>query len=272
LCYALTKCTFTSKLEDIIHEIITTGDTEYGLIAMNFSPPKRSFFTEENAMKIDACRQKIDLMYIEQQISYDEFIFLLASLICSASRIANTCGTFRAYLKTFSNKSRKPFILSPIHKKREPRQSKQNKVLCKNAVKVFSNDEVFDVVYMDPPYNNIQYGAYYSLLNYLCRYDPNVKLKGVGICENYNKSKFAMKKTCKKAFFDLFNAINSKHVFMSYSSYGLLDLEEILNLINAIDKYKNAKIKVHKFEYKKYKHKKTQESNIIEYLIHIDRT
>lgn len=272
LCYALTKCNYNEKMKEVISKLQNDDEREYGLISMNFSPPKRSFFTEENAKRIDGCRQYIDLLYFNNDITYDEFIFLLASLLCSMSKIANTCGTFRAYLKDFSHKAKKPFVICPIHTKNDTTNvTKNHKVLCKDAYKVFSNNQHFDVVYMDPPYNNIQYGAYYSLLNYICKYDPDVKLQGVGICENYNKSKFAMKKTCKKAFFDLFSRVNADHIFMSYASYALLSIDELINVIKKTNRYEKSLIKVHEFEYKKYKYKKTQENNVVEYLIHISK-
>jgi hypothetical protein len=43
-----------------------------------------------------------------------------------------------------------------------------------------------DIVYMDPPYNNRQYSANYSPLNYIAYYDKNILLTGkTGLIDGY---------------------------------------------------------------------------------------
>ena len=49
----------------------------------------------------------------------------------------------------------------------------------------------YDVVYLDPPYNQRQYSANYSPLNYMAHYDDTLEIYGkTGLIRDYFKSKF----------------------------------------------------------------------------------
>lgn len=267
LCYALTKSTYNTKLKKIISCFNISSPQCVGLVSQHFAPPKRMFFTQCNAQKIDYCRKFIDKLYKENTISYDEFMFLLASLLCSASKISNTCGTFRAYLKTFSKKALQPFKLCPIHLSKSLYQM-NNVVVCKH-VNICLRTSEYDVIYLDPPYNNIHYGAYYSFLNYLCIYSPDQILQGTGICSEYNKSKFGMKKTARQEFLDMFNTMFAKQIFMSYGSNGILEINELVDIIRK-SKLNKCMINIYRYDYKPYKTKQVHINSIIEYVVHID--
>ena len=73
---------------------------------------KRKFFTERNAKKIQACINCIDEWYRYDVISENERKVLIASLINSFDKIANTAGTYYAYLKEFDRRSLKEFSFS----------------------------------------------------------------------------------------------------------------------------------------------------------------
>ena len=60
---------------------------------------KGSYFTQENAQKIDAIHQQIETWNNKRKISSDQHYFLLASLIESADKVANTASVYWAYLK-----------------------------------------------------------------------------------------------------------------------------------------------------------------------------
>ena len=264
LTYALTKCVYTDRLKTLITSIKGEKD---GLVTQNFSPPARKFFTNENANNIDDCRIHISTLFNTNTISYKEYIFLLASLLCSCSKIANTCGTFRAYLKHFSTKALKEFVLEPVHTNSLNRKKKC--IVRKDDVLRFIEKNRWDVVYMDPPHTNIHYGAYYSFLNYLCIYNTTTQLKGTGIIQSYNKSLFGMKKHAKYAFFSLFSKIQCRELFISYSSKSLLPIEQMINVIkDAIPQLKS--IHVHNINHKPYcPNSKCCKSNVVEYLIHV---
>jgi adenine-specific DNA-methyltransferase len=272
LAFALTQCPYTNKIKSVIIDLNKARDNKKdGLVAKHFAPPSRMFFTVENAQRIDFCRCHITKLYHSNNITYKEFIFLLASLLCSSSKIANTCGTFRAYLKHFSMKATKQFSLIPVHTKKSL-VNKLGSVVCSDAITCVKRKGPFDVTYIDPPYNGIHYGAYYSFLNYLCQYNSDIVLEGTGICEDYNKSSFGMKKHSQQAFHELFSSLSSNQIFLSYSSKGVLTLEQIVDTIRKT-KYKCSKIKVYEIIHKAYRPQRNcKHKSIIEYIIHIDST
>jgi len=59
----------------------------------------RQYFSNENGLRIDAIRKRIDYWKSRKVISNREYYFLLASLLESADRVANTASVYGAYLK-----------------------------------------------------------------------------------------------------------------------------------------------------------------------------
>jgi len=273
LASALTQCVYTSNIKNIMHHLNNEKEKKKmnGLVSKHFAPPSRMFFTTDNAQHIDYCRVYISNLYQHNRITYKEFIFLLASLLCSSSKVANTCGTFRAYLKHFTSKALKPFTFFPLHKKTHF-VNKFGKVVCSDSIACAKRKGHFDVTYVDPPYNGMHYGAYYSFLNYLCIYDCKTVLEGTGICKDYNKSDFGMKKHSQQAFFHLFNTLDSKHIFLSYSSKGVLSLDQLIHIIMKTQ-YKHSQLKVYEIVHKAYRpQSKCRTKHILEFVIHIDTT
>ena len=58
-------------------------------------------------------------------------------------------------------------------------------------------DLEYDIVYLDPPYNNRQYSANYAS-NFIAMYDKNVIPYKTGLLENYFKSDFCSKAKAKE--------------------------------------------------------------------------
>jgi adenine-specific DNA-methyltransferase len=255
---ALTQSPFTDNLSDIIDDLNKLTPVK-GLVYTNFATNNKLFFSEHNAMCIDAIRIRINRLYDQDKVTYKEFIFLLGSLLTSASAFSNTCGTFRAYLKVLSKKALKAFKLGPIHT--DTKITCTSNISCTN---VKNKSFTSNVAYLDPPYNSAHYGAYYSFLNYLCHYNPNIELVGTGIIKDYNKSKFGLLKTCKNEFNQLFKKLNSDHIILSYSSKAVLNIHTILQmLVNKGD------IIVYKVKHKSYT-PNAKCKYIIEYIVHIN--
>lgn len=75
-----------------------------------------------------------------------------------------------------------------------------------------------DIVYMDPPYNNRQYSANYSPLNYISLYDASIELTGkTGLIAGYNRSDFCKKGEVERAFTALINDVRCKYLVLSYN-------------------------------------------------------
>lgn len=118
---------------------------------------KRLFFTPENATRISACWSIIKAWDAKGLLTSNEKAVLLASLIESADKVANTAGTYYAYLKQFHRKARKPFEFRLI--KAVPGSSKCKSYMIE-AIELVKRAH-YDIVYLDPPYNGRNYGSYY---------------------------------------------------------------------------------------------------------------
>lgn len=235
---ALHTVPYTAKLSKIISYLNnrTVLPGRQGLVAVNFSPLSgndRKFFTVENAMRVDAMRIAMHKLWESKLITYDELLFLLASLFTCVSRYSNNASCFRAYLKSFSTRSQKRIELKPVHTQRRfaYRASVHWGDVTLQAPRL---QTYMHVVYLDPPYSCNHYGSYYGFYNYLAIYDgERVPITGkAGVPKNYNKSIFGMKATARKAFVDLLRALRQKswYVVMSYNEDGVLKKEELLGI------------------------------------------
>jgi len=268
--YSLLKCTYTENIRKII-EICNKLEMVEGLIYENFSPTascERMFFTNNNSKKTDSIRQYINLQFESNEISEKEFYFLLASLLVSVDKVANTSCVYGAYLKEFKKSALNELILKPIHM--NTNLNKNNEVyneLAENLSKQDSN--YYDVIYMDPPYNQRQYSANYSPLNYIAYYDKNIILKGkTALINNYNKSNFCKKTEVKKTFTELINGVKCNYLIISYNSEGLLSMEEFKKIL-----LNKGLVKLYKIQYNKFKAQQSVDKKYVEeYLWVVDTT
>ena len=215
-----------------------------GLITRLFSPykeSKRMFFTIDNARKIDACRRGLHELYARGKLSWNEFLFLLSSLISSVSRIANNTSCFRAYLKTFSNRSKKNFQLCPVHttSNSSPLLRKKNIVVHSDVLSLSNNIlATLDIVYLDPPYSSNHYGSYYGFYNYLAIYNKSIKITGIaGVPADYKKSAFGMKQTASRVFKELVQKLvtsgRTKYIVLSYNEDGVMSKHDFYNVFKS---------------------------------------
>ena len=220
------------------------------------------FFTNHNAKKCDAIRKKINELKENKKITKKENYFLLASLITSIDKYANTSSVYGAYLKKFKKSALKELELKPIH------QNKKQNIKNKNYNKKIEYlDLDLDVVYLDPPYNHRQYSGNYSPLNYIAYYDENIKLKIKNeLIEGYNKSNFSRKTNIIKTFEETIKKLKCNYIILSYNNEGLLKEDELKQILLT-----KGNVKLNKIIYKKFKaNKKVKEKNTIEYLWLVD--
>lgn len=192
----------------------------------------RQYFKAENGKKIDAIRQKIEDWKTSNEISDNLYYFLLASLLESADKVANTASVYGAYLKHIKKSAQKDLWI-------EPAIFIENE----NAHQVFnenSNDLIHkiqgDIIYLDPPYNAREYGANYHLLNTIARYD-NFIPKGKTGLRDYQKSNFCKKNQVSEAFENLIKNANFSYIFLSYNNEGLMPSDEIQKIMKKYGKY-----------------------------------
>lgn len=260
--YALLKCNYTENIKKLIEACNGLKAVE-GLLYNNFSPSphcERMFFTNTNAKKCDAIREYIETQFKSSQITEKEYYFLLASLLVSVDKVANTSCVYGAYLKEYKKTALKEMIMNPIHN-RVVEPTHQNNVYNDLAEKFAHPDsKYYDVIYIDPPYNQRQYSANYSPLNYIAHYDVNIVLKGkTALIDNYNKSGFCKKTEVKKAFTELINGINCQHLILSYNNEGLLSVDDLKKILLT-----KGEVKLYKIQYSKFKAQQSVDKKFVE--------
>lgn len=224
---------------------------------------ERQYFSDENALKCDTIRQKIESWKKKNRINENEYYFLKASLLESIDKVANTASVYWAFLKQLKKSAQKTFQLQPA-----------TFYLNDNEHCVFNEDinilitkTKHDVVYLDPPYNSRQYSWNYHILETIAKYDnPEIKGKtGMRNCSN-QKSQYCSKNEVIKAFSDLIKNIKAKYVFLSYNDEWLMSIEDIKSIMETRWEYH-----LQQQEYKRFKADKTENRNhkkdtVIEYL------
>lgn len=259
--YALLKCNYSVKLQLYIDTCNALSGIE-GLVYREYSPggpSGRMFFTIDNAKKCDAIRQWINAEYKAQCITGEEYYFLLASLLVSIDKVANTASVYGAYLKEFKSSAVKPLRMKPVHQTEEIANKEANKVF--NApIEILVPIHKFDVVYLDPPYNQRQYSANYSPLNYIVHYDPNLSLKGkTGLIDNYSKSQFCSRPKVEGVFEDIVKNIQCNYLILSYNNEGLLSVDSLKKILIA-----RGAVTLYKMQYKKFKAQQAVKEKFVE--------
>jgi adenine-specific DNA-methyltransferase len=222
------------EYENLIQKLNQLNGIE-GFIFKNYSKGggERNYFSEYNAKKIDAIRTKIEEWKNENQINENEYFFLLASLLESADKVANTASVYGAYLKAIKKTATQNLVIMPA---RFDTNSQESEVYCENVNTLIRKIEG-NILYLDPPYNARQYGSNYHLLNTIAIYDNFIPIGKTGLRPNYQKSQYCKKNEVKSAFETLIKDAKFQYIFCSYNNEGLMTTNDIQNIMSKYGKY-----------------------------------
>ena len=219
----------------------------------------RQYFSDTNGKKIDTIRERIESWKKTGRIADNLYYFLLASLLESADKLANTASVYGAYLKHLKKSAQKELVLEPA-----------DFDVNENEHQVFNEDSNAliqkikgDILYLDPPYNARQYGANYHMLNTIAKYDefsPNGK---TGL-RKYQKSDWCSRNKVENVFDDLLKNAQFKYVFLSYNNEGLMSMEIVRKIMVQYGRYDLASTDYQRFkadrdENRNHKANKTEE-------------
>lgn len=216
----------------------------------------RAYFSDQNGQKIDALRQAIGAYHNDENLYY----FLLASLLESADKVANTASVYSAFLKTLKPLACKELVLEALEIKPD---TKSHKVFCEDANTLIDTIEG-DILYLDPPYNHRQYGANYHLLNTIALYDTFTPRGKTGVRE-YTSSPYCKKTKALEALENIIQKAQFSYIFMSYNDEGIISKQEIASMMKKYGRYdmqyaSHLRFKAH--------HNKKQQGSTLEY-VHI---
>lgn len=235
-----------------------------GFVYQNYSEngaEGRLYFSDENGQKIDAIRQQIEGWKTANEISEDDFFFLLASLIESADKVANTAAVYGAYLKKIKKSAQKNLIL----KSADFLQTKTPHQVFNQDANSLINEISGDILYVDPPYNARQYGSNYHLLTTIAKYDKFAP-KGKTGMRQYYRSSYCKKNEVKKSFEDLIKKAKFNFIFLSYNNEGLMTKNEVESMMSKYGKYSLKTTNYQRFKADKTASRNHKATSTVEYL------
>ncbi|MDR3228056.1 MAG: DNA adenine methylase [Puniceicoccales bacterium] len=228
---------------------------------------ERQYFADANGRKIDTIRQKIEEWKTTGRITESAYWFLLASLLESADKVANTASVYGAYLKNLKKTAQKEMVLEPANFQTNINEHQVFNTDSNELIKQIDGD----ILYLDPPYNERQYGANYHLLNTIARYDDFVPHGKTGL-RNYQKSKYCSRNIVAREFENLIKNAKFKFIFLSYNNEGLMSVEEVRAIMEKYGTYQLAQTDYHRFKADKTENRNHKANSTQEYLHILEKT
>jgi adenine-specific DNA-methyltransferase len=250
--------------DEFIEKLNNLSLREDGFIYQNYcmgSGSERQYFSDDNGKRIDTIRSKIKEWKDNDEISDNLYYFLLASLLESADKVANTASVYGAFLKHIKKSALKELVLSPADFELN---DNSHQVFHKDSNELIKKIEG-DILYLDPPYNQRQYGGNYHLLNTIALYDVFTP-KGITGMRHYNRSKYCKKLEVHRSFEDLIENAKFEYIFLSYNNEGLMSEEDVKKIMSKYGKYSLVQKEYKRFKVYKTKNRKHKPSCTYEYL------
>ena len=263
---------------------------------------ERLFYTRENGLIIDGLRSKIEELYpgfAREESSNSksssnsssssrrgriEKELLLASLLYQCATHTNTSGVFKACHKGFGGHGKDALkrIMEPIHPEMPVLiDSAERAEVFRLDAAQFLSGRSGDICYIDPPYNQHQYGRNYHLLNTIALWDKpaaDIELNTAGVLKNKaairrdwvkTKSPYCYKESAPEAFKELLSAIDCRYLLVSYNTEGIIPFGELTDMLAS-----QGRLNPFTSDYIKYKGGKqsiSRKVNNLEFLLVVDR-
>lgn len=263
-------CNFNNLGFDPFEYLNTTPSTVQGFFYNTYSPggSSRMYFTKENAARIDFFRSQIESWKRQNSITIDEYKYLLACLLESVSLVSNTAGVYGSFLKKWDSRALKDIKFVKLNDNITPLSTITT--YTEKLENIVSNVHC-DVLYLDPPYTQNQYGTQYHLLETLILDDSPSVSKVTG-----SRSTKEMRSDWSKIYKvhilldKVLAKTTAKHIFLSYNNAGDMSKEYIESIMKRYGK--EGTFKCIKIPYKKYENwKSNNKKEHFEYLFYIEK-
>lgn len=265
------NCSFDKLGFNPIEYFNSSENVVEGYFYETYSPggSERMYFSEYNAGRIDYFRQTIEEWWNNDQINEAEYCYMLSCLIESVSFVSNTAGVYGAFLKKWDERALKKIRFLDIS---DGRKTKHNVERFTKKIEDIIEDINCDVLYLDPPYTQNQYGTQYHLLETLILNDkPKSVSKVTGSRSTKEmRSDWSRKYKVHILLDRIIAKTKATHIFLSYNNAGDMSkeyIESILKRYGYEDSYECIKI-----PYKKYENWKSANTEThFEYLFYIKK-
>lgn len=218
---------YKKRYDDLNYDLL-----EDNYISINFGG---KYFETGDAKAIGYIRQ--DIEDNKSTLNEREYSILIASLLYSFDKCANTVGHYEAY---FKNKDlSRSFAFELITPYDTIKTNKKFSIYRKDA-NLLSSEIRADIVYIDPPYSSRQYSRFYHLLENVTKWEKP-QLYGTALKPPAENMSSYCSSSAKTAFADLIDKLSCKYIIVSYNNtynskssssenkMTLKDIESILN-------------------------------------------
>lgn len=247
------------KIDIIIKDYnnIDSDDLEDNYFSKNFGG---KYFSKKSAKLIGFIRENIEEN--KSNLTPKEYYILLASLLYSIDKVANTVGHYDAYFK--KDYIEDGFFMRPI----DPIEVKNVAIYREDANQLAKKINA-DIVYIDPPYNSRQYSRFYHVLETLTKWDKP-ELFGTALKPSEENMSDYCRVSAKHRLRELVDDLKTKYLVVSYnntynsksnSSKNKITLQEIKDILAS-----KGKTKVFEKDYRHFNAGNTNFKNHKEYL------
>ncbi len=265
------QCTFDGLGFDPFYHLDSSSETREGFMFENYSPggSNRMYFTAENASRIDFFREQIKQWNEDGLLNFEEHKTLLASLISAVSSVSNTAGVYGAFLKKWDSRALKPIRFVRLITSETPSGPVKHMT---GKIEHLIQDVPCDILYLDPPYTQNQYGTQYHLLETLILDDKPSDLSPVTGSRYVTptRSDWSINLKAHIAFERVIAKTQAKHILFSYSTDGFLSpkfVEACLKRYGIPETFKMKRIKYKRYQNWKSDRGKGKEHQEIIYYI-----
>ncbi len=191
------------------------------------------YFSDNDAKLIGRIREEIKKL--KRVLSDREYCILLASLIYSMDRVANTVGHYDAYRKTDNIEDR--FVYELIN----PQKTSEKFSIYRMDANKLVRKVKADIAFIDPPYNSRQYSRFYHVLENVVQWKKPL-LEGIALKPQAENMSEYCRSNAPEVFADLIKNIDVKYIVVTYnntynskssSSKNKITLEEIKDILSS---------------------------------------
>ncbi len=252
------------KLMQMVEEYNSINKMNLGenYVSINFGD---KYFNRNDAKLIGKIREDLESKIKKSMINSKEYYILLASLLFSIDKIANTCGHYDAYRRIDNIESRFKYELilpKTINKNQTIEIYREDANVLVKRVKT-------DIAFIDPPYNSRQYSRFYHVLENITKWEKP-ELYGTALKPKEENMSEYCRSSAPKIFKDLINNLDAKYVVVTYNntynskssaSKNKITLDEIKSILN-----EKGETKIFDKPYKFFNAGKTELKNHREYV------
>ena len=236
------------KLNSFVRKyaLVDTSQLKENYVSINYGG---KYFRYDDAKLIGYIREDIELESASFKINKHEYHILLASLLYSFDRCANTVGHYEAYIK--GKEIRSHFVFELI----EPIKTNNIISIYRTDSNLLAKSVNADIAFVDPPYNSRQYSRFYHVMETIVKWDKPV-LSGTAMKPPEENMSGYCRNTAPELFEDLISNLKVKYIVVTYnntydskssSSRNKITLEQIKTILEKRGKTLVFETNYHRF-------------------------